>query len=651
MNSLNVSSHNSPTHPKPGRRLRSLATMALALALLVSIRPADAQQGNFGGEVSVHQLNLDVVTQDAKGHPIEGLTQKDFQVLEDGKPVDIVDFRAPSPTATAQQTAAAAAPAQQPQPAPTPEPRYIVLGFDFQTVDLQTMSRALPTIQKFVDRSSGPGVHWAIVILRPEPYAVTDFSEDPSDVETGLKTLLNLRRGISQHIWGWGTFQTASWAQQASASPAQFDTSGTDNTQADAGQSTGSSQNNQSPQAPQRMNSNSDFANWLANCSAWNGASAADAAAGTRELVHSLATADGRKSLVMFYTPEQAPSRALSADCVQVAQRVRSFWQDAADAANAAGFTVYASDLGGLGARSLQQFRPDQRGISVAENTDVNQNTLDLGGLSSFRIEDAAKMLAVRTGGRDIRSNRLDDVLDWIDRDSAQRYRLTVTVPHPHDGKVHTLEVRLAGHPLAQLHYRRAYEDLSTREKLAKQLEASGNLPKTGGSFPCDLQIETTSSSHLGQSIQGTISAPADRLGFVLQPDGSRKADITALFAVYDPTGKRVHISRVPHELNVPAGEGSQITGQTFRQSFRVRLPLGDFTLAGAVYNATDDTACIRSGQLGSDEGNATTLSAIDQAGESAVSSVSSASSVAGAGSSSTANSHQSAPASKGSPS
>jgi VWFA-related protein len=622
-----------------------LATLAVSLSLLVSIRPAQAQQETFGGQVSVHQLSLDVVTQNGRGRPIAGLKQSDFKVFEDGKPVEIVDFRAPTAAAIMTTQAGPKPPTPAPQAAPVAEDRYIVLGFDFQTVDLQTMSRALPDIRQFVDTTAGPGVHWAIVILRPEPYAVTDFTQDPSDVKAGLQTLLNLRRGISQHIWGWGSFQTASWAQQASASPAQFDTanSTTQNTADDGGAATSAGQ---SGQAPQRMNTNADFANWLASCSAWNAAAAADAAAGTQELVRSLATADGRKSLVMFYTPESAPSRSLSADCVQVAQKVRSFWQQAADAANAAGFTVYASDLAGLEARSLQKFRPDQRGIAVAETTDVNQNALDLGGLSSFRIEDAAKMLAVRTGGRDIRSNRLDDVLSWINTDSEQRYRITVNIPHPHDGKVHQLEVKLSGHPAAQLHYRRAYEDLSTRQMLAKQLAASGNLPKTGGSFSCDLDVETTSSSRLGQSIQGTISAPADRLGFVLQPDGSQKADITALFAVYDPTGKRVHISRTPHELKVPAADADKIAGKPFRQVFRVRLPLGDFTVAGAVYNATDDTACIRSAQVGAPE--ELNLSGSDQAVGSAASSTSSASA---AGRTSTANSHQSASGSKGSPS
>lgn len=631
----------------------AVAILALAGALWMSNRPAEAQQADFGAQVSVHQLNLDVVTQDAKGKPIFGLTKGDFQVQEDGKPVDIVDFRAPSPeiqTLTVAATQAPGASQTGTRMVAVPENRYIVLGFDFQTIDLQNLARAIPEIRSFVEANSGAGVHWALVILRPEPYAVTDFSEKPADIQAGLQTLLELRRGTAARIWGWGSFQTASYSQEASTTPAQFDSSGSG--QVIAAPDEGGRANTTPGQpggAPNRITTGSDFANYLANCSAWNGASAADAAAGTEELVRSLSTAEGRKSLVIFYAPEETQSNRLSADCARVAQQVRSFWQQASDAASAAGFTVYSSDVGGLGARSLQRFRPDQRGIAVAETTDVNQNPQDLGGLSSFRIEDAVKMLAVRTGGRDIRSNQLQEVLQWVNTDNQQRYRLTVSIPHPHDGQVHNLEVSLKGHPLAQLHYRRAYEDLSTRQKLERQLSASGNLPKTGGSFPCQLKVETTSSSHLGQSIQGTVSVPANRLGFVLQPDGSRKADVTALFAVYDVTGKRVHITRVPHELNVPAGEQDQIAGQTFRQSFRVRLPLGDFTVAGAIYNAIDDTACIRSAQIGNPEDNPMSLSQQGQAGTSAVSAVGGSS--VGAGSTSTANSHQSAPTAKGSPS
>ena len=42
--------------------------------------------------VSVRRVVVDVVVTDQKGKPVKGLTENDFQVLEDGKPQQIRSF-------------------------------------------------------------------------------------------------------------------------------------------------------------------------------------------------------------------------------------------------------------------------------------------------------------------------------------------------------------------------------------------------------------------------------------------------------------------------------------------------------------------------------------------------------------------------------
>ena len=49
-------------------------------------QPQDKPQGEFGEKLNVHEVLLDVLVTDARGHVIVGLGKDDFVVREDGKP-------------------------------------------------------------------------------------------------------------------------------------------------------------------------------------------------------------------------------------------------------------------------------------------------------------------------------------------------------------------------------------------------------------------------------------------------------------------------------------------------------------------------------------------------------------------------------------
>src|SRR6478609_9607512 len=73
----------------------------LALGLLLAAVPCRAAGEPPAGEsfkesIEVSVVNLDVYVTDKKGQPITGLRKEDFQVLEDGRPVEISNFFAES---------------------------------------------------------------------------------------------------------------------------------------------------------------------------------------------------------------------------------------------------------------------------------------------------------------------------------------------------------------------------------------------------------------------------------------------------------------------------------------------------------------------------------------------------------------------------
>src|SRR5688500_4506584 len=77
--------------------LRRTSLMLLPL-LLLGMTPLTAQteiaEETFTDQIEVSLVNLEVVVTDKKGKSVSGLGKEDFQVLEDGKPVEITNFYA-----------------------------------------------------------------------------------------------------------------------------------------------------------------------------------------------------------------------------------------------------------------------------------------------------------------------------------------------------------------------------------------------------------------------------------------------------------------------------------------------------------------------------------------------------------------------------
>ncbi|HYG63121.1 MAG TPA: VWA domain-containing protein [Thermoanaerobaculia bacterium] len=72
---------------------RTIRAVALSMLAALTIGGAafaqDAQRGEFGEEVTVNEVLLDVLVTDNKGNVVVGLNEDDFVVKEGGKPVDL----------------------------------------------------------------------------------------------------------------------------------------------------------------------------------------------------------------------------------------------------------------------------------------------------------------------------------------------------------------------------------------------------------------------------------------------------------------------------------------------------------------------------------------------------------------------------------
>jgi VWFA-related protein len=169
-------------------RARSLSAAVLPIILIILpfllpafLDPAGAaaqekdDEQTFYESVDVQVVNLEVFVTDKSGQRVTGLTRDDFQVLEDGKPVEISNFFAvgdAGPASGPAATPSAVAPETSPPPAATlPDEQHLHLAIVVDNLSIipQARIRLLEALRKEV-----------IPRLRPEDLALVATYEGSS---------------------------------------------------------------------------------------------------------------------------------------------------------------------------------------------------------------------------------------------------------------------------------------------------------------------------------------------------------------------------------------------------------------------------------------------------------------------------------------
>ena len=196
---------------------------AIAATLLVTTPATHAlKQGAqqpkrpvFRGNTQI--ISVDVIVRDGSGNVVKGLTERDFEISEDGKPQQIRSFTfeeisdTPRPgVATAELLAGAEArlaevtkrtpPAAQPAAAAdtaakpmTSEElagrRLIVLLFDISSMQPEDVQRAVDAATRYVNEKMSPADMVAVATISSQLDVLTDFSGDRTKVAAALATL------------------------------------------------------------------------------------------------------------------------------------------------------------------------------------------------------------------------------------------------------------------------------------------------------------------------------------------------------------------------------------------------------------------------------------------------------------------------------
>jgi len=155
----------------------ALVPCLLALPSLAGAQEKGGQEKDeeqtFYESVDVQVVNLEVFVTDETGRRVTGLTREDFQVLEDGKPVEITNFFAVGEEAPAAptETVSPETPAPSPVPASLPEEQrlHLAIVVDNLSIIPQARIRLLEALRQEV-----------IPRLRPDDLALVATYEGSS---------------------------------------------------------------------------------------------------------------------------------------------------------------------------------------------------------------------------------------------------------------------------------------------------------------------------------------------------------------------------------------------------------------------------------------------------------------------------------------
>jgi VWFA-related protein len=549
-----------------GRRTR------IALLLLAALPPGgrsaarSAQEppaAGFGERVEVEVVNLDVQVTDEGGRPLLGLGVADFEILQDGRPVEIRNFAPPRAAAAAASAAPSAAPGEPPSPAPSAseaEVSRLVVLVDNAHLRPGGRRRVLRRLREFLAARDQPGELVMVASFDGGGVRLRQgFSREPSAVAAVLAAL-----------------------EKTSAQGVNQD-------------------------AARRQVLDGVLATWRANrqicvpemesaVRAYAGEQHHLAAAATRALadfVDSLGGVSGRKALLWVsdgfssrsgqdafeflreLCGEQPGSSFVAAQEFDVAARLRAL----AAAANANRVTFFAFEASGLEAPgSASADIGEQRMVSLAVETARTAN-----------LEDTLSVLAEETGGRAF-LNRGDwrQALAAVGGELETAYSLGFAPGHAAEGAEHRLEVRLRV-PGARLRARQGYRHKSADERLADRTR--GALLIEAAENPLHAALAAAPPQAAGRRrFVSRLELDVPLAGLAMLPEGTARRGRVRLFLVVgDASGQTSPMQAFDLVFEVPAGE--ETAGRSLRHALDLMTGGGEQVVALGVHDLVGATS------------------------------------------------------------
>ena len=575
--------------------------MRVRLALLAGLAACcvlEAAPPQFGELIEVNVVNVDVLVTDRAGRPVTDLRREDFEVLEDGKRMEVTNFQ----VLKAGAIASAPLPASEPSSSPAePEPQlpaeerlHLIVYVDNFNLEPAHRTRVLEQLRKFL-KDLSPEDRVMMVTNDLGLTVRLPFSSDRAAMERALTEI--------------GTLPTQ-------------------------GQTTASERR----QALTRVLAIREAVRVREGpCSRSIVAPIESYASSTREevlrsinamtvLVNSLSGISGRKAVLhvsdgLPVTPGEevyqlmaeicgggtasgvadvadadlmGPDQYSGREAMLDAQRYSTIsdFNKLAAHANAHRVTLYTLQASGLAAPASASAAWDQNEVVLAQLPNIHS-------LTAINLRNSLTLLASETGGRAILdANDVTADLHRMQKDLESYYSIGYTPPHSGDGREHRIEVRIK-RPGMHVRHRKSYRDKPAIERAVdKTLSAVYHGVEEN---PLEVTVEMGAQRRTeGKlvSVPIKLRIPLFKLGIFPQPDGTYRGRLRLLVSTRDSKGGVSPIRQVEVPLQIPPEEVLYAMGKFYDYELTLNLAPGEQNVAIAVWDEGTATTSVLSRKL-----------------------------------------------------
>jgi VWFA-related protein len=499
-------------------------------------KPAAAakEEEPFIATVNVGVVNVDVYVTDKKGNPVTGLSKGDFQLLENGRPVEITNFyavtggKAVTPL-TAVETEAAAAPTAPGAPSQaelektqTPEDQRLRLIVYIDNYNLRPFNRnrVMRELRAFIGQKLGKDDQLMLATYDRELHIRHTFTSDPSLIAAGM---LDLEKISAQGVHA-------------------------DSDRRDALQRIQDSQGVAEAEGYAHSYAESTFNDLSFSIDS------------LKKLVDALAGMPGRKAVVyvsdglqmiagqdVFYAVQAKYGEQSTSMTSTLEYNVARRLDELTAQANANRITFYTIDAAGLRANESVSAENQGTGASapgVAQLVD---------SVRISNLQSTLQTLAEKTGGVAIlNSNVITPRLERVASDFKTYYSLGYTPPHFGDGRYYKLDVKVKSRKDLQVRHREGYRDKSTEALMSDSTLAALNFPFEENPLGVTLELGQPRPRDDGYYLVPVlVRIPIGKL--VLIPrEQTDDARVRLFIAALDSAGGTSDVQQAPVPISIP---------------------------------------------------------------------------------------------------
>jgi len=523
---------------------------------------APTDPNSFVETVNVSVVNVDVFVTDKKGNPVTGLTQKDFQLLENGHPVEITNFYAvdkgKATTPAAELATAAPAPgAPAPPPdferAQTPEDQRLRLIVYIDNFNLRPFdrNRVMRELRAFIGQQLGRDDQLMLVTYDRELHIRHTFTSDPSVIAAGMVDLEKIS------------------AQGVHADSDRRDTL-------------------QKIQDSQSVTEAESYAHTYAQ-STYNDLSFS--IDGVKKMIDSLAGMPGRKAVVyvsdglqmiagqdVFYAVQNKYAEKTTLMTATLEFDVSRRLEELAAQANANRTTFYTIDAGGLRSyegNSAENQGPGPQAPGMSQMVD---------SVNISNRQSTLQLLAEKTGGvAIINTNVITPRLERIARDFNTYYSLGYTPPHYGDGRYYKIDVKVKNRKDLQVRHREGYRDKSTEARMNDGTLAALNFPFEENPLAVALEFGKPRPRDDGFFLVPVlVRIPIGKLALIPH-EKSDDARVRLFIAALDSNGGTSDVQQAPVPISIPKADVAAAQGKFYVYSVTLLMRGGSQRVAVGV--------------------------------------------------------------------